>query len=82
VQRDIDVAKKDKVMISNINSSITSSTYSTLQSDAKEIKQNAKVSTSKESGQSRIERLKESINSGEYKVDLTALASKMADELL
>jgi len=69
-------------MISSLNSSAVGRAYTTLTNDNKELKQNAKVTTSKESGQTKIERLKESIDSGEYKVDLSALATKMADELL
>jgi len=69
-------------MISSLNSSLAGRAYSTVANENKEVKQNAKVTSSKESGQTKIERLKESIDSGEYKVDLTALATKMADELL
>jgi anti-sigma28 factor (negative regulator of flagellin synthesis) len=69
-------------MISSLNGSVAGRTYTTVANENKGLKQNAKVTTSKESGQTKIERLKESIDSGEYKVDLTALATKMADELL
>jgi len=69
-------------MISSVSSSVAGRAYSTVASESKEPKQNAKVTSSKESGQTKIERLKESIDSGEYKVDLSALATKMADELL
>ncbi|MEO1938439.1 MAG: flagellar biosynthesis anti-sigma factor FlgM [Sulfurimonas sp.] len=69
-------------MISSLNGSVAGRAYNTVANENKELKQNAKVTSSKESGQTKIERLKESIDSGEYKVDLTALATKMADELL
>ena len=69
-------------MISSLNSSVAGRAYNTVANENKELKQNAKVTSSKENGQTKIERLKESIDSGEYKVDLTALATKMADELL
>ena len=32
--------------------------------------------------QTRVEKLKEQINSGEYKVDIDSLAKKMAEELV
>jgi anti-sigma28 factor (negative regulator of flagellin synthesis) len=69
-------------MISSVKGSVATQVYSAASNDTKDIKQNAKLTTSKESGQSKIESLKESIDSGAYKVDLSALASKMADELL
>jgi len=69
-------------MISNINSSLVRNSYSNNLNENKEIKPNAKLTTSKDGSQNKIEKLKESIGSGEYKVDLSALSQKMADELL
>jgi flagellar biosynthesis anti-sigma factor FlgM len=69
-------------MISSIKGSALTQTYAKATNETKEIRQNAKLTSPKEGGQSKIESLKESIDSGEYKVDLSALASKMADELL
>jgi len=68
-------------MISTINSASARSAYTNNLSDAKNEKANAKVTT-KEDGTTRIEKLKESIDSGEYKVDLEAVAQKMAQDLL
>jgi len=48
----------------------------------KEIKANAKLTASEDGSQNKIDKLKEAISSGEYKVDLSALSKKMADELL
>ena len=69
-------------MISNVNSSLVRNSYSNNLNENKEIKPNAKLTTSKDGSQNKIEKLKESIDSGEYKVDLSALSQKMADELL
>ncbi len=69
-------------MISNINGSAMRSAYANSLNDNKEIKANAKLTTSQDGSQNKIEKLKEAIASGEYKVDLSALSKKMADELL
>jgi len=68
-------------MISNINSATANLAY-TNASKSVEPKANAKVGATTQNGNSRIEKLKESIDSGEYKIDLAALANKMADELM
>ena len=69
-------------MISNINGSAMRSAYANSLNDNKEIKANAKLTASQDGSQNKIEKLKEVIASGEYKVDLSALSKKMADELL
>jgi len=68
-------------MISSLNSSTVRSTYNNSMNDNKEIKPNAKLTT-KDSSENKIEKLKESIDSGEYTIDLSTLAQKMADELI
>jgi len=69
-------------MISNLNSSIARHTYANNVGESKEIKPNAKLTSAKDGSQTKIEKLKEAIDAGEYKVDLSALANKMADDLL
>jgi flagellar biosynthesis anti-sigma factor FlgM len=69
-------------MISNINSSAMRSAYANSLNENKEIKANAKLTASEDGSQNKIDKLKEAISSGEYKVDLSALSKKMADELL
>ncbi|QOP46147.1 flagellar biosynthesis anti-sigma factor FlgM [Sulfurimonas paralvinellae] len=69
-------------MISNINSSAVRSAFANSLNENKEVKANAKLTTSQDGSQNKIEKLKEAIEAGEYKVDLSALAEKMADELL
>jgi len=68
-------------MISSVNSSIVRNAYASSTNENKEIKPNAKLATSG-SSENKIEKLKEAIDSGEYKIDLSALSHKMADELL
>lgn len=67
-------------MISQTNSSAIRAAYPSKTSDVKEQKQAATVSS--QSDTSKIDELKESIDSGEYKVDIQALSEKMADSLL
>lgn len=66
-------------MISRVNSSMAQNVYA---NSASETKENKNVGTQNAKENSRVEQLKESISSGEYKVDLSALSKKMADELL
>ena len=69
-------------MISNINSSTVRGAYANSLNENKDIKANAKLTASQDGSKNRLEKLKEAIDAGEYKVDLSAIAEKMADELL
>lgn len=66
-------------MISQINSAAIRSAYQN--SEAKTIeKENTTVS--QQGDMSKVETIKASIEKGEYRVDLEALAKKIADELM
>lgn len=68
-------------MISNVNSSAVGQAYvNTLKGSQQ--KEGAKSTVSQQNSDDKITKLKAAITSGEYKVDLSALANKMADELL
>ena len=67
-------------MISQTNSSAIRSAYPSKVNETKEHKQAATVSSQGET--SKIDELKKSVDSGEYKVDIDALSQKMADSLL
>ena len=69
-------------MVSQLNSSAMRSVYNNNLGDSKELKPNVPAANAKLTGENTLEQLKESIDSGEYKVDLTALSEKMAQELL
>jgi anti-sigma28 factor (negative regulator of flagellin synthesis) len=69
-------------MISQTNSSALRSAYATAFGETKDTKQTSSASVSKQGDTSKIEKLKEAIDSGEYKVDLQALSEKIAQELL
>jgi len=68
-------------MISQVNSAAVRAAYARGVTEKEAPKPNATVSK-KEDGSTKIEKLRASIDAGEYKVDLSALANKMADELL
>ncbi len=68
-------------MISNVNSSAVGQAYTNTLKGSQQ-KEGAKSTTSAQNENDKITKLKTAIASGEYKVDLSALANKMADELL
>ena len=67
-------------MISQANSSAIRAAYPSNTGDTKATK--TSTSVSQESTLSKTDKLKESINSGEYKVNIQALSEKIADSLL
>lgn len=71
---------KGYIMISQAGSRVALNAYASTVSETKEAPQKATVS--KQGDMSKIERIKESLESGEYKINLQALSQKIADELL
>lgn len=69
-------------MISQANSSQVRATYASNLGESKTAKASANASVSKQGDTSKIEQIKESLSSGEYRVDLDALSKKIAEELL
>lgn len=70
-------------MISRINSSTLGRAYTNNQVEQKENeKTQTQANISKQGDTSKIEQIKESIQSGEYQVNLQALSEKIAQELL
>ena len=67
-------------MISKANNAALHSAYANKPGEQKEIKQNLNVA--KQGNTTKVEELKESIGSGEYKVNIEALSNKIAEELL
>ena len=67
-------------MVSNLNSAAVRSTYQN--SEMRNRTQEGSQNISKQGDASKIESLKASIENGEYKINLDALAKKIADELL
>ena len=68
-------------MISHAGSTAVASTYSNL-SESKSTAKNSVANISQQGDMSKVDKIKESIESGEYKVDLQALSEKLAEELL
>ena len=66
-------------MISQTNSSAVRTAYANSFGESKEAKG---ATVSQQGDTSKIEQIKESLASGEYKVDLDALSKKIAEELL
>jgi len=69
-------------MISQVNSSAVRSAYTNNLAQAKETEKKAGTSVSGQGDMSKVEQIKESLESGEYKVNLQALSEKIADTLL
>ena len=69
-------------MISQTNSSAVRTAYSNSFGDSKETKEASGSTVSQQGDTSKIDQIKESLSSGEYKVDLEALSKKIAEELL
>jgi anti-sigma28 factor (negative regulator of flagellin synthesis) len=69
-------------MISQTNSSSIRTAYANGFGETKSAKNVASNTVSKQGDLSKLDSLKESLASGEYKVDLDALSKKIADELL
>lgn len=69
-------------MVSQVNSAAVGNAYPKNSGDAKETVKKDATNISKQGDMSKVEQLKEAVNSGEYKVNLQALSQKIADELL
>jgi len=70
-------------MVSNISGSSIRSAYANSFAEPKETqKSEVKANISKQGDMSKIEKIKESLQNGEYRIDLHALSEKIADELL
>ena len=67
-------------MIAKTTNSALHAAYQSKMQETKTTKQNTQTTTQSES--SKVDKLKESIDSGEYKVDMQATAEKMAESLL
>ena len=66
-------------MISQANNSALRAAYPNKANETKEPKQ---VNVTTQNATTKVEQLKESISSGEYKVDIQALSEKVAESLL
>ena len=69
-------------MVSQLNSAGIRSAYAGNFGESREVAQKSSLSISKQGDTSRVEQIKGSLESGEYKVNLQALSEKIAEELI
>ena len=69
-------------MISQTNSSAVRSAYTSNFGEQKDIGKKDTTTISSQGDMSKVDQIKEALESGEYKVNLQALSEKIADELL
>ncbi|MDB2562527.1 flagellar biosynthesis anti-sigma factor FlgM [Sulfurimonas sp.] len=69
-------------MISQANSSAIRNSYTNNLTENKDVSRKTGTNVSSQGDMSKVERIKEALESGEYKVNLQALSEKIADELL
>ena len=71
-------------MISQVNGGNVRAAYSNALTENKEAsaKAKAKTSVSEQGDTSKVERIKEALATGEYKINLEALSQKIAEELM
>jgi len=69
-------------MISQVNSLAVQNAYSSNLGESKTGSKRAGTSVSSQGDMSRIEKIKQSVDAGSYKIDLQVLSEKIADELM
>ncbi|PHS58180.1 MAG: flagellar biosynthesis protein FlgM [Sulfurimonas sp.] len=69
-------------MISQINNAAVTSTYAKNVNANKETAKTSNATISSQGDKSKVDQIKEALDSGEYKINLQALSQKIADELL
>ncbi|WP_229860066.1 flagellar biosynthesis anti-sigma factor FlgM [Candidatus Sulfurimonas baltica] len=69
------------MMISQVNSGAVRNAYSN-SSVNKEVSDKVVTKVSKQGDMSKVDQIKEALESGEYKINIEALSEKIAEELL
>ena len=69
-------------MISQLNSSAIRGAYTNNLGESKDVGKKVATNITKQGDMSKVDQIKEALESGEYKVNLQALSEKIADELL
>ena len=69
-------------MISSANSASLRNAYPNNLSESKDVGKKAGTTISSQGDMSKVDQIKQELESGEYKIDLQALSEKIADELL
>ena len=69
-------------MISQTNSASLRSAYASNLTEPKDVAKKGATTISAQGDMSKVDQIKEALESGEYKINLQALSEKIADELL
>lgn len=69
-------------MISQAGNSAVRSAYTNNSTENKEVSKKPTTNVSSQGDMSKVDQIKEALESGEYKINLQALSEKIADELL
>jgi len=69
-------------MISQVNGAAIRSAYQNGETQIKKDRKSEQVEVSKQGDTSKVDTIKEAIEKGEYRLNLDALAQKIADELM
>ncbi|HEY9203629.1 flagellar biosynthesis anti-sigma factor FlgM [Sulfurimonas sp.] len=69
-------------MISQVNQAGVRTAYANSLGEGKEVSKKASATVSQQGDTSKVERIKEALESGEYKINLQALSEKIAEELM
>lgn len=69
-------------MISQVNAAAVRSAYQNSETQNKPQRKEPKVEVTQQGDSSKVETIKELIEKGEYRINLEALAQKIADELM
>lgn len=69
-------------MISQVNSAAIRSAYPNSLGQSKEATQKEGVAVSRQGDTSKVDQIKEALESGEYKINIEALSQKIAEELI
>lgn len=69
-------------MISRVNDASIHSAYANKSSESKEVTQKTRTNVSQQGDTSKVEQIKEALESGEYKINLQTLSKKIAEELM
>jgi anti-sigma28 factor (negative regulator of flagellin synthesis) len=69
-------------MISQVNQVGVRIAYANTLGEGKEVSKKSRETVSEQGDTSKVERIKEALESGEYKINLQALSEKIAEELI
>ncbi len=69
-------------MISQVNQAGVRTAYANSLGEGKEVSKKGSATVSQQGDTSKVERIKEALESGEYKINLQALSEKIAEELM